>query len=84
MEKYIVISKPTCPFCVKAIELLTEKGLDKEVISFGESDEEKARLSLMKGGLGHPTVPIVISVDGSKAEIIGGYTDLAERLALNE
>ncbi|MHC4376506.1 MAG: glutaredoxin domain-containing protein [Planctomycetota bacterium] len=60
----------TCPFCVRAKDLLKSKGVD-----FTEHvmDGKDAELNEVKRKYQHNTVPIVI-VDGN---LIGGYTELA-------
>lgn len=60
----------TCPFCVRAKDLLKSKGVD-----FTEHvmDGKDAELNEVKRKYQHSTVPIVI-VDGN---LIGGYTELA-------
>ena len=59
-----------CPFCVRAIALLDERGVDyEEHVMDGDYDG----LAEVKRKLGHPTVPIVV-IDGN---VIGGYQELA-------
>ena len=60
----------TCPFCVRAKDLLQSKGVD-----FTEHvmDGRDAELNEVKSKYQHTTVPIVI-IDGN---LIGGYTELA-------
>ena len=83
MEKYIVFAKSTCPFCVKAIELLNEKQLDSKVINFDDTEDQKL-LESMKDTFDHRTVPMVFAREGNQIEFIGGYTDLAEHLSTGE
>ncbi len=70
MKKITLYTKPTCPYCVKAKELLDSEGLeytDVDVIANPEIREE------MREKTGHPTVPIIMFDD----QLIGGYSDLA-------
>lgn len=73
MSKAIVYSKETCPWCVKAKELLASKGVTVEEHVFG-SDKFKSKEALQES-LGHQvnTVPQIV-LDG---RYIGGYTELA-------
>ncbi len=60
----------TCPFCVRAQQLLDSKGLEYTNHVMDGKDAEPAAA---KQEHGHPTVPIVL-VDG---KLIGGASELA-------
>ncbi|WP_105258541.1 glutathione peroxidase [Pseudoalteromonas sp. T1lg88] len=68
-----LFSKPGCPFCTKAKNLLTEKGLAFEEITLGNS----VSLTSLKAITGRETVPQVF-IGG---EHIGGSDDLAAYFA---
>jgi glutaredoxin 3 len=59
----------SCPFCIRAKDLLKSKGVD-----FTEyvMDGKDAELNEVKRKYQHSTVPIVL-VDGN---LVGGYTEL--------
>lgn len=59
----------SCPFCVKAINLIKKKGIAPEVIDLTFDRETFDRL---KNELNHDTVPKVFIND----EFIGGYSEL--------
>jgi glutaredoxin 3 len=63
----------TCPYCVRAKELLRARGL-----AFEEHlmDADPIGLAKAKQKWGHPTVPIVV-IDG---QLVGGSTELARKL----
>lgn len=70
----ILYSKPDCPFCTKARNLLNMLGISYEQVTVGvaiESEEYKTNI--------WPTVPGIV-VDGT---IIGGYEELGH-WAVNE
>jgi len=69
-ESVTLFSKPGCPFCAKAKDLLTEKGFAYEEIVMGKD----ATLTSLKSITGKETVPQVYI--GGKH--IGGSDDLAE------
>ena len=60
----------TCPFCIRAVRLLRERGVDFEEHVM---DGRDAELAEVKRRYGHPTVPIVV-LDGA---FVGGYSELA-------
>lgn len=60
----------TCPFCIRAQQLLDSKGLE---YTNHVMDGKDAELAAAKQEHGHPTVPIVL-VDG---KLIGGASELA-------
>ena len=78
MKKYVLFTKPSCPFCVDAVSLLEEKGETMKVVSFKEDQEDV--LSEVKSAYDWPTVPMVFTVDGANISFIGGYTDLVRHL----
>lgn len=67
--KITVYTKSFCPFCVRAKNLLKNKGLDFEEISVEGNDALYAEL---KSKTGHLTVPQIFIND----QMIGGFTDL--------
>lgn len=74
MAKVIVYTKDPCPYCVRAIQLLSNKGVEFEEIDLTGNLDELVRLKEQTGWM---TVPIIM-ING---ELIGGYTELK---ALND
>jgi glutaredoxin-like protein len=72
-EAVSIFTKPGCPFCIKAKELLTKKGLAYEEITMGAG----ASLTSLKAVSGRETVPQVFI--GGKH--IGGSDDLEKYFA---
>jgi len=71
MAKIEVYSTRVCPYCVRAKDLLKRKG-----VAFSEvdvSDDDDARMALVKRADGRRTVPQIF-IDGVG---IGGYDDMA-------
>jgi glutaredoxin 3 len=59
----------SCPFCVRAKQLLDSKGLK---YTLHEMDTKPAELAAAKKKYGHSTVPIVLIDD----KLIGGNSEL--------
>ena len=78
----IVYSKEQCPFCVKAIDMLTEKGVDFKVFKLGQDLEKEDMVALVKEktGIEVTTVPQIFL----NGEYIGGFTDLEKHYADQE
>lgn len=78
MSKAVIYTKTTCPWCVKAKDLLKEKGVEFEEILFG-SPQAPTKEAISEA-VGRPinTVPQII-LDG---KYIGGYTDLARHFGV--
>ena len=77
--RYVVFSKSTCPFCISAQELLSEKEMAFKVVNF-EPDQQQV-LQEIKDAYQWPTVPMIFRInDDKKVDFIGGYTDLCETL----
>lgn len=73
---FVVISGSRCKWCMKAIDLLSRKGLDYKVIH--ASDEPWLKELMAKANL--KTVPQVFRPDG---QLIGGYEALEVYLGVN-
>ena len=80
MKKYILFIKESCPFCVLALELLEELGLEYNVITVNENIilAEQA-----KKAFDWRTFPIVLLQDEDSLKLIGGFTDL-ESIVIND
>ena len=75
--KYILYVRTDCPFCVKASELLKEKGLNFSTLDLKTRPKV---LQEMKSIYEWNTVPMVFRKNGNQIEFIGGFSDLSERL----
>ena len=80
MKKYILFIKESCPFCVLALELLEELGLEYNVITVNGNIilAEQA-----KKAFDWRTFPIVLLQDEDSLKLIGGFTDL-ESIVIND
>ena len=76
--RYILFIKQTCPFCVKAVQLLQQRGLPYKIVDF-EPDQEEV-LREIKEAHSWKTVPMIFERDGADIKFIGGFTDLEEWL----
>ncbi|QDJ96348.1 glutaredoxin [Xanthomonas phage Xoo-sp13] len=76
MSRAVVYTRSSCPWCVKAKELLTAQGISfvEHVIGSPEFADKES----LQAKLGRPvnTVPQIV-LDGA---YVGGYTDLAAKL----
>lgn len=61
----------TCPFCIRAIQLLKSKGVEPELINL---DGDNEGLQKIRQQTGQRTVPQIFIGD----EFIGGHSDLVE------
>jgi glutaredoxin len=61
----------SCPYCVRAAELLASKGLEYQV-----TPTDRTALKHIAAEANMHTVPIIYR----NAELVGGYTELAARL----
>ncbi len=69
MAKVVIYSKVPCPYCVRAKNFLSDKGVTFEEIDLTDKPDE---IEKIKNDTGWKTVPIIM-IDG---KLIGGYTDL--------
>jgi len=76
--RYILFAKAECPFCVAAVELLSEAKLQHNVINFEANQKEI--LNEIKRAHDWATVPMIFKREGSSIEFIGGFTDLQRHL----
>lgn len=75
MSKAVIYTKSTCPWCIKAKDLLKEKNVEIEEHVMGVSAAAKDRQAICEAvGREIHTVPQIV-LDGA---YIGGYTDLAK------
>ncbi len=69
MKKVVIYTKDPCPYCVRAINFMSEKGIPFEEIDLTDRQDEIDRI---KNETGWRTVPIIM-IDN---QLIGGYTDM--------
>ena len=71
--KAVVWSKPACPFCVKAKNLLKNRGIEYEERNIAEGHKIEDLLALVPNAKTMPQIWL-------DEEHIGGYSDLQEKL----
>ncbi len=78
MDRFIIIGRLNCPFCVKAIEYCKQK--DKEYIFFNYTEHPDI-LEEYKKFHNHSTVPIILANDmlTGYTSKVGGYSELLGR-----
>lgn len=70
--KIEIYTKPSCPFCVNAKNLIQSKGFDFIEYTLGENGVNKQTIVDRLNGKNVTTVPQIFIDD----QHIGGYTDL--------
>ena len=77
--KYVLFIKGSCPFCVKAKEVLERRGAEFKIVNFEE--DQAGILKEIKEAYDWPTVPMIFQVrDNASINFIGGFTDLEKHL----
>lgn len=71
MAKVLLYTTATCPYCTRALRLLTRKGATYEEIRV---DADPQQREVMETRSGRETVPQIFIDD----EHVGGYDDLVE------
>ena len=69
MAKVTMYKKNPCPYCDRAVQFLTNRGIEFDLIDLTDKPEEIDRI---KSETGWRTVPIIL-INGT---LVGGYTDL--------
>src|SRR5262249_53921754 len=77
MDKYVVYTRESCPYCVRAKQLLKSKGIAFEEINLEGREQE---LKELKERTGWRTVPQIFIDD----KLIGGFQELAAMDARGE
>lgn len=74
MKHFKIICWTECPYCIRAKNLLIQKGAQFEYCSIDQSSELLAHYKTIYS---HGTVPIIVLMeDGLDDKLIGGYTEL--------
>jgi glutaredoxin len=79
MDRFIIIGRTNCPFCVKAMEYCKEKEVEYIFLNY-TSDPEM--LEKYKDFHKQETVPIILANDilSGYTKKVGGYSELLEFL----
>lgn len=78
-DRFIIIGRSTCPFCIKATEYCQAKKAEYSFLDYVDAPEI---LSEYKQFHNHPTVPIIIAnnLETGYTKKVGGYSELLEYL----
>lgn len=76
----VVYSKDNCPWCIKAINLLQERGLTVKELKLGV-DYQKEELRVKLGGVSEKITVPQIFIDG---ELFGNYDALEAYLKMSD
>lgn len=79
IDRFIIIGRLTCPFCVNAIDYLQAKGVQYFFLNYTDNQEE---LEEYKRFHDQPTVPIILAnnLETGYTKKVGGYSELLEYL----
>ena len=72
MAKIIVYTTDNCPYCLKAKQLLSERGVPYSEVKIGWDDDAEWDALFERSKM--RTVPQIFNGD----QLIGGYTEIAE------
>lgn len=77
---YLVYGRSSCPYCIESTQLLDFAGLDYD---FFDLEDDREFLEEAKQFYKHPTVPIVLKIEGEtgRVRLIGGCDDLKGELS---
>lgn len=78
-DRFIIIGRLTCPFCVKAMDYCKAKQTEFIFLNYTDNPET---LSEYKDFHKQPTVPIILAnnLETGYTKKVGGYSDLLEYL----
>tara|TARA_B100001564_G_scaffold243906_1_gene206741 strand:- start:5969 stop:6211 length:243 start_codon:yes stop_codon:yes gene_type:complete len=78
-DRYIIVGRVSCPFCVKAVDYCKAKSAEFIFLDYIERPDI---LDEYKQFHNQSTVPIILAndMDTGHTEKIGGYSDLLEHL----
>jgi glutaredoxin len=77
---YLIYGRSSCPYCVKATQLLDFAGISHD---FFDLEDDREFLEEAKVFYNHSTVPIVLRIDGETGivNLVGGCDDLKGELS---
>ena len=78
-DRFIIIGRSSCPFCVKAVDYCKAKG---KQFKFLDYVNQQHVLQEYKEFHNYPTVPIILAnnLETGYTKKVGGYSDLLEYL----
>jgi glutaredoxin len=79
MDRFIIIGRSNCPFCIKAVEYCKEKEVEHIFLNYASEPEV---LEEYKNLHKQETVPIILANDllSGHTKKVGGYSELLEFL----
>ena len=78
---YIIYGLNWCIFCVRAMNLLHEKG---KTFTYNSMDDSEENLERIKEKFAQSTVPVIVNLSNGEEELIGGYDDLVKHIRQQE
>lgn len=79
MDRFIIIGRDSCPFCVKAIEYCRAKDVEYIFLNYTENPEMLEEYKVFHK---QKTVPIILANNmlSGYTKMVGGYSNLLEFL----
>tara|TARA_Y100001938_G_C7942374_1_gene354948 strand:- start:20 stop:259 length:240 start_codon:yes stop_codon:yes gene_type:complete len=79
MDRFIIIGRDSCPFCVKAIEYCRAKDVEYIFLNYTEKPEMLEEYKVFHK---QKTVPIILANNmlSGYTKMVGGYSNLLEFL----
>jgi glutaredoxin len=79
--RYVIFSKPACPYCEEAIDILKNKSLSFHTVNFNE--DQTSILQEIKAAASWKTVPMIFEIGkNASMKFIGGCSELKEHLGV--
>ncbi len=82
--EFVIYGKPNCPYCIRAKETLTSKGIDFQYLTVEEdfTVPELVELVVEKTGVRPSTFPQIFVKDVGETDTthVGGFTELVNFL----
>lgn len=74
-DKFIIIGRSTCPFCVKAVDYCVAKNVEYNFLDYAQAPQ---MLQEYKDFHNQKTVPIILAnnLETGLIQKVGGYSDL--------
>jgi len=79
-DSYVLYVKIECPFCIRAVETIEEKGFEYKIVEVDDCSE--GFIGQLKDAFSHDTFPMIMGYDDTYESYnwIGGFDNLIESL----
>ena len=89
MKMYVIHGRDDCPFCLKALDVLTSFRGKLSYAARFYHDDEKPMLLFEQEKWEWKTVPVIVEISDEEngdyiERLVGGYTDLCQELGVEQ